>query len=168
MLTRRLDVGCGASPTGTVNVDLMLNGHDLKWDINPNGYANFVKATAECLPFIDNVFEEVYCSHLLEHLDHPDLALAELLRVSKKTVRILLPFALFQILDIFYWRSKFWEHRLWLRKYHKRNYFFNPLKKGSCRFRFLNLKEALFYTEKAYGGKIKIPIPFETETVITK
>jgi len=148
----------------------MLDSHDLKWDCNPKGFKNFVKAYAEYLPFKDGCFSEVYCSHLLEHLDKPETAIKELLRVSNHKVTIILPFALFQLLDFFLWNSgrKFVEHRRWLKKHHKRNYFGNPLKMGYSRLCFPNLLDALLYKKKAYGSKIKIPIPFETETVILK
>jgi ubiquinone/menaquinone biosynthesis C-methylase UbiE len=148
----------------------MLKDHDQKWNMNPKGYSNFVKASAEHLPFRDNSFIEVYSSHLLEHLDNPDKALAEMKRVSKKTVRIILPFALFQFLDFFYLLTakKFVEHRQWLKEHHKRNYYFNPLRIGFCKFKFANLKDAILLKKKVYGSLIKIPIPFETETVISK
>ena len=38
--------------------------------------------SAEALPFREDVFDLVYCSEVLEHLDHPDRALAEMARVG--------------------------------------------------------------------------------------
>lgn len=44
----------------------------------------FVEADVENLPFKDKVFDFVFCSHLLEHVENPDKAIKELTRVAKK------------------------------------------------------------------------------------
>lgn len=44
----------------------------------------FVKADVEDLPFKDKVFDFVFCSHLLEHVENPDKAIKELTRVAKR------------------------------------------------------------------------------------
>lgn len=51
---------------------------DLDLALNPN----FV-ADAHCLPFRDDSVDEIYCSHLLEHLRNPILAVKEVMRVLK-------------------------------------------------------------------------------------
>ncbi len=43
------------------------------------------------LPFKDNSNDLVICTEVLEHLEHPDLALKELVRVSKKYVALSVP-----------------------------------------------------------------------------
>jgi SAM-dependent methyltransferase len=43
------------------------------------------------LPFDDDAFDTVLCSEVLEHLDHPDRALAELRRVAGRSVVISVP-----------------------------------------------------------------------------
>lgn len=45
--------------------------------------APIVACDAEALPFADKAFDFVICSHLIEHVDHPDLVLNELQRVGK-------------------------------------------------------------------------------------
>lgn len=40
-------------------------------------------ADAEDMPFADQVFDYVICSHVLEHVHHPDRVVAELTRVAK-------------------------------------------------------------------------------------
>lgn len=165
----KLDVGCGANPTGDVNVDLLVHESDYTWTQNPHNILNFVKATAEFLPFQTDCFDEVYSSHLLEHLDEPNIALNEMFRVSRHTVRTILPFKLFNLLDIFnYTAPKYIAHLQWLKKHHKHSYWNNPLHMGHCKLKFPNVKEALLYKKKAFGSLIRIPIPFETETVIIK
>ena len=43
----------------------------------------FIKADVENLPFKDKVFDFVYCSHLLEHVENPVKAINEITRVGK-------------------------------------------------------------------------------------
>lgn len=40
-------------------------------------------ANAENMPFADQVFDYVICSHVLEHVEHPDAVIAEMARVGK-------------------------------------------------------------------------------------
>lgn len=161
-------MGCGGSPIGDVNVDLLVPGSHLKWDQNPHGFRNFVRAAAEFLPFRDNSFDLVFSSHLLEHLEDPKAAVKEFLRVSRNQVQVILPFWLFSIFDIFATGRKFGAHWTWLRKNHKHIYLMDPLKTGSFRLKFINLVDAVLHKEKSFKGWLRIPIPFETELVINK
>jgi len=163
-----LDVGCGSSPCGNVNVDLMVQDSDLKWDLNPGDIKNFVIAAAHCLPFQDNSFDVVFSSHLLEHLEDPEIALKEFMRVSSCQVKIVLPFGLFSIFDVFATGKRFGAHVRWLRKHHKHFFLMDPLKTGSFKLRFINVKDAVLYRKKRFDSLIKFPVPFETLTVIKK
>jgi SAM-dependent methyltransferase len=40
-------------------------------------------ADAAAMPFADQVFDYAICSHVLEHVEHPDAVIAELARVAK-------------------------------------------------------------------------------------
>jgi SAM-dependent methyltransferase len=93
---RLLDVGCGAG-------DNMLRAlTELKCDcegIDPEPGAHGVgryhglneisitnkiqQATAESIPFPDNTFDCVFCSHVLEHVNNEELSLKEMRRVLK-------------------------------------------------------------------------------------
>lgn len=64
-----LDIGVGENPRGNINLDVIRTK-----------YCNLV-ADAHNLPFKSNVFEKIYCSELLEHLDDPSKALEEINRV---------------------------------------------------------------------------------------
>ena len=76
----RLDVGCGSSPTGDVNIDIKrMHAH------------NFVLADAQHLPFKTGIFHHVYSNHVVEHVDDPIAMTKELLRVSKDKVTIKTP-----------------------------------------------------------------------------
>jgi len=97
MNLKTLDVGCGNNPTGDVNVDLFLNEHTFQGDstslkfIDAKKIRNPVKADAHFLPFKTNSFEEVYSSHVLEHLQSPTKALLEMIRVSREKVFFVVP-----------------------------------------------------------------------------
>lgn len=164
----RLDVGCGASPTGDVNCDLMVEHSDEKWDLDPQRIPNFVRADVLSLPFRSDSFDVVFCSHLLEHLDDYMAGLKELLRVARKKVVVVLPFGLFSMFDVFATGRNFGQHLRWLRKHHKHFFLMDPLKTGSFKLRFISLKHALFERRKVYAGLLRIPIPFETLTEIHK
>ena len=60
------------------------------------------------LPYEDNIFDLVLCTEVLEHLENPDRALEELVRVSKKYLAVSVPnepfFMLAQII-----RGKNWS-----------------------------------------------------------
>jgi ubiquinone/menaquinone biosynthesis C-methylase UbiE len=48
--------------------------------------AGGIAASAEEIPLPDDSFDAVYCFDVLEHCEHPDRALREMLRVSKDRV----------------------------------------------------------------------------------
>ena len=90
-----LDVGCGGNPKGVVNCDRSLldsEGHrglnEADHKINPKLISNFVLADACFLPFRDGVFDEVISAQVIEHVFNPFLLLKELVRVSKRFVRV--------------------------------------------------------------------------------
>ena len=89
---KSLDVGCGASPKGTVNVDLFIESTvHRSYKIKPKHIKNFVQADACHLPFKKDSFDMVYCFHVVEHVQNPILLIRELIRVSKKQVIIECP-----------------------------------------------------------------------------
>ena len=51
----------------------------------------FLEGDLFALPFADNVFDVVVCSEVLEHLDDPARAFAELKRVARKRVVLTVP-----------------------------------------------------------------------------
>jgi SAM-dependent methyltransferase len=95
-----LDVGCGHQPKGDVNVDLHPEPtahraadqrvcNDVKLDLKNT--LNFVKADALHLPFPNGCFDSVRSNHFLEHAPDPEVALAEMLRVSARWIEIHVP-----------------------------------------------------------------------------
>ena len=68
----------GMYPCGDTTVDIQ----------DPSAFCpiNGVEASVEALPFADKQFGAVYVSHVLEHVCHPDAALAELHRVADHVI----------------------------------------------------------------------------------
>ena len=76
-----LDVGCGSHKRGEVGVDVEpFAGVDYVVDLDKSP-----------LPFPDNSFDTVCSHHFLEHLQHPELAVREMVRVAKTNIIIIVP-----------------------------------------------------------------------------
>jgi ubiquinone/menaquinone biosynthesis C-methylase UbiE len=93
-----LDVGCGNEGRGDVNCDLFTAGNNKYRHIQdgtiihePRKIKNFIVSDALKLPFADNSFETVICSHLIEHINKPFALFRECVRVSKNQVIISCP-----------------------------------------------------------------------------
>lgn len=86
-----LDVGCGSRPTGDVNTDLTYGGDSSAPYRGSVEIKNFVRCDAGFLPFKDSAFRVVFASHVLEHLQNPEMALLEWLRVASKKVEVYVP-----------------------------------------------------------------------------
>ncbi|MDH5439029.1 MAG: class I SAM-dependent methyltransferase [Candidatus Bathyarchaeota archaeon] len=89
----KVDVGCGAYPTGNVNVDLFRGDTPHAGNpITPKVIPNFVRADAHHLPFRDAAFTEANCSHIIEHEGvDPDKVLTEILRVTEGVITLVVP-----------------------------------------------------------------------------
>ena len=83
---RVLDVGVGPYPFpyATVVVDRFIEGTKDRHGPLRTGGKPFVSADVQALPFHDKSFDFVYCSHVLEHVDDPIKACAEIMRVGKR------------------------------------------------------------------------------------
>lgn len=96
-----LDVGCGegvvtarlAGLTGvtTVGVDLGDEPMRAQWDSRQLPLLTFQSASAYDLPFDDESFDCVCALEVLEHLERPRDALAEMARVAKKAMLLSVP-----------------------------------------------------------------------------
>jgi SAM-dependent methyltransferase len=88
-----LDVGCGVTPNGTVNVDFIRRGENLHVGafMNPHVIPNFVVADACYLPFKDGAFDLVFSSHVIEHVPDPKKMFGELCRVTGRRVIVRCP-----------------------------------------------------------------------------
>jgi predicted SAM-dependent methyltransferase len=82
----KLNLGCGKDiKPGYINLDIVDYGDNQIHDINSIPY-----------PFKDNSFEEIYASHVLEHLDNFNKTITELYRIAKPncTIIVYAPFFL--------------------------------------------------------------------------
>lgn len=89
-----LDVGCGAGYNlikaqeelncSCFGVDPDPGGHGVgRYDYNENNDLNIQQGFAENIPFEDNKFDVVICSHVLEHVEDKTRTLQEINRVLK-------------------------------------------------------------------------------------
>lgn len=94
-----LDIGAGNNPIMRANI---LVDKYVKTDIER--YSGliidrpFINADGEALPFKDKSIDFVYCSHVLEHIPHPEVFLHEIQRVGKRGL-IVTPNGDFEKLD---------------------------------------------------------------------
>jgi len=81
-----LDVGSGHDPHFRADVicDKFTGDNVERMDRDIRIDRPFVACDAEALPFVDGAFDYVISSHLIEHLEHPDVFLNELMRVGKR------------------------------------------------------------------------------------
>ena len=96
-----LDAGCGEgfaiSALHKRLPDIRYTGLDLSEEAiayaeaHHGEQARFRTGSVYKLPFSDNSFDTVLCSEVLEHLDDPDRAVAELRRVARNHVIITVP-----------------------------------------------------------------------------
>jgi ubiquinone/menaquinone biosynthesis C-methylase UbiE len=86
-----LDVGCGAFPRGSINIDIALETDEVFQDGRLTPTKADILAAGEYLPFIDNSFDEVLSIHAIEHSKTPIVFLKELVRVSNKFVFVKTP-----------------------------------------------------------------------------
>lgn len=80
-MKNKLNLGCGKKPLkGYLNLDWhKFDGIDKVWDLNKIPY-----------PLKDNQFEEIYCSHVIEHLNDTIKVLNELYRITKPNGKIII------------------------------------------------------------------------------
>jgi len=90
-----LDVGCGRGYlTGLLENEYDVTGvdfveHNQFKTLSPR--TQFIKAEITRLPFDDNSFDTVICTHTLEHVREIDIALSELRRVCSERLIIVVP-----------------------------------------------------------------------------
>lgn len=91
-----LEAGCGSGYLcGIINTpERTVTGYDIQISqetIEKHKTVSFVEGEIEELPFVDNQFDAVVCTHTLEHVRNLPLALAQLRRVAKKQLVIVVP-----------------------------------------------------------------------------
>lgn len=81
-----LDIGFGGYPfqLATHLADLYESGTTHRFEKLKRDHRPFTLCGVEATPFVDKVFDFVYCSHVLEHVDDPAKACEELMRIGKQ------------------------------------------------------------------------------------
>ena len=82
-----LDIGSGHFPHPRANVivdKFVDDNYHRSGDITVLKHQKFIQADGENLPFEDNEFDYVLCTHTLEHVEHPDRFIKEMCRVGKR------------------------------------------------------------------------------------
>lgn len=130
----------------------------------------FVVADGYKLPFQDNAFDYVICSHVLEHLTHPEKFIKELTRVAKA--------GYIEVPNIFGERLFGWDFHLWYCQVKNKKLIFSQKKEGeqydgffhklivqSLGFRkFFEKNESTFYVRYEW----KNSIPFAIKKISTR
>jgi ubiquinone/menaquinone biosynthesis C-methylase UbiE len=100
--TSVLDVGCGEgvvterlardlAPTKVLGVDADESHLKAEWDSRTAANLSFATGSAYDLPFEDGSFDLVCCIEVLEHLERPRDALAEMSRVAGRALLLSVP-----------------------------------------------------------------------------
>ncbi len=113
--TSLIDIGCGNNYLLKKIKErypvLKLFGADVKEIENSIEY-DFSKANIESLPFDDNSFDIVTCTHTLEHILNPEKAVQELKRITGKQLIVVVPcqryffYTLDEHVNFFHYREK--------------------------------------------------------------
>jgi hypothetical protein len=76
-----LNICCGTTDGGGINADIVRHRR----------VPRFVQVRIYALPFRDRQFENVLCSHTIEHVQDPEAFYRELCRVSRRVTLVLPP-----------------------------------------------------------------------------
>lgn len=100
-----LDIGCGAKPRGTVNVDC-LNGSD-RHPIDLHTIPNLVVADAHYLPFRNKIFDKTLTFHMMEHIQGDLQVYDEMNRVTVDSIEIRVPWHIWEKVmnKVMFWTS---------------------------------------------------------------
>jgi len=81
-----LDVGSGHDPFpyATHLLDFFDKETTHRYEPLHKDGRPFIKGNIENMPFLDKEFDFAFCSHLLEHVDDPERACKELMRIAKR------------------------------------------------------------------------------------
>lgn len=106
-----LDIGSGGNPfsKATHLADKYTGTTTHRVEELARDHRPFYEVDIERLPFGDNEFEFIFCSHVLEHLDNPGLAMREMIRVGNSGY-IEVPTRLSDIIFNFTWLE---NHHKW-------------------------------------------------------
>ncbi len=102
-----LNICCGKTDGGGLNVDIVRHA-ELPRFMQIDSIYN--------LPFADDAFDTVLCSHTIEHVDDPRQFFAELQRVGKKVTLVIPP--LYDLAAVLQIREHKWIFLTFKKKHH--------------------------------------------------
>ena len=104
-----IDLGCGDKPFWRADVYLDKSALGNEQRISSTGIEKdlglYINGDIRKTPFKNKAFDFSYCSHVLEHVERPDLAIKEIMRISKNGY-IVVPSGLLEM--IFPHQSHLW------------------------------------------------------------
>jgi SAM-dependent methyltransferase len=169
-----LDVGSGGWPFRRANhlADKFPDGTTHRFEGMVRDGRPFFEVDIEHLPFGDQTYDFVFCSHVLEHLDNPAQAMRELMRVARRgylevpTRLSDIMFNFTRLTDHHRWHSLRLGNTLVLIEWNERerrelgNEFFNALQSELTNpFQaFFERNRDLFFTSYHWEGKIEFLI----------
>jgi SAM-dependent methyltransferase len=92
-LARRGATVIGAEPSGRMTGMAQMFAAD-----KPGPMPSWVRGWSDCLPFATGTFDGAICKGALDHFDRPELAIAEMARVTSSEGRVVLAIANFESL----------------------------------------------------------------------
>lgn len=99
-VNRYIEVGCGEGYVSKIVTEIIKPTNCYAVDIDPNEAEDAKRNLPQCnvsvasiyeLPFEDSHFDLIVCCEVLEHLEHPEKALAELKRISSGQIILSVP-----------------------------------------------------------------------------
>src|SRR3989344_2448558 len=162
-----LEIGSGNNPNPRSNIlcDLFItNNSQRAGEFSIVIDRSFIVANCYKLPFKDNSFDYIICSHLLEHLEKPEKFIKELTRVGKR--------GYIEVPNIYGERLFGWDFHLWYCELKNKTLILTRKKEGE-RFggfyhkliaekiwfrRFFEEYGDKFYIKYEWDNKIKIQI----------
>lgn len=104
------DIGCGtgrflqvAAENKLETYGLDISDEAVKVSLQNSPSSKIVQGSGENLPWPDNNFDYVTCLGSLEHFDHPDIGLKEIIRVAKDEAKFLI---ILPNENYFFWKFK--------------------------------------------------------------
>jgi len=153
-----LDVGCGASPRGTVNVDRLIPNSD-RHIIDVSSIPNLVVADAHYLPFKNKAFEKTFCFHMMEHIQNNIQVHNEFKRITLRNIEVRVPWYVWEKVmnKVLFWTG----NEAFRKEHHVRKYMKNDFQR-SLRSLYRNASVHVRYGFLSFVHGLKMEIKRET------
>lgn len=162
-----LDVGCGSTPRGDINIDLLIKDSD-RLSVNKHKIPNLIIADARFLPLKSKSFQRVISYHLLEHIQEDKKVILEFERIAITSIEIRVPFWLWERVmnNVFFWMKwKEWAKRNHIHHYSKES--LSKILRGNfkVRYGFIDTIYGIIHMKQHPQRIIIIPFPLPWELI---